>query len=220
MHKDRRGVDGARPGRNELNRARGRRRSPHKSAGQALVEFALVIPIFLVMLTGIIEFALALNSVLSINFATREAALIAAEAGNGDGADCVILAKVEASVGAPSNNGQISEVRIFKSDRNGAQLATNRYVRTGSMTCTFSTASVTVPYTLSGTENYPDTKRCNVLAGCPANAPLPSTTAVDHVGVQVNYTYFWHTPLRSFLDLSGTGYALVKSNSMRMEPVL
>jgi Flp pilus assembly protein TadG len=188
--------------------------------GQALVEFALVIPIFLVMLIGIIEFALALNSVLTINFATREAALVAAEAGNADGADCVILAKVEQSMGSPSNAAQISEVRVFKSDKNGVALATNRYVRSGSMSCTFSTTTVTVPYSLSGTENYPDTKRCNVLAGCAPNAPMPATTAVDHVGVSMTYTYVWHTPLKSLIDLNGTGYVLTKSNSMRMEPVL
>jgi Flp pilus assembly protein TadG len=206
-----------------MNRRKGwlrARARNHSSRGQGLVEFALVIPIFLVMLTGVIEFALALNSVLTINFATREAALVAAEAGNTDGADCVILARVEQSMSTPSNAGQISEVLVFKSDKNGAILATNRYVRSGTTTCIFLSENVTVPYTLSGTENYPDTKRCNILAGCAANAPMPATTAVDHVGVQVTYRYFPHTPLRSFLDMSGAGLALSKSNSMRMEPVL
>ena len=52
------------------------------SRGQSLVEFALVFPIFLLLLFGIIEFAFVFNAQLSLNYATRDAALIAAEAGN------------------------------------------------------------------------------------------------------------------------------------------
>ena len=37
--------------------------------GQSLVEFALVFPFFIVILFGVIEFAFALNAVLSIDFA-------------------------------------------------------------------------------------------------------------------------------------------------------
>jgi Flp pilus assembly protein TadG len=188
--------------------------------GQALVEFAMVVPVFLLMLVAVIEFSLALNAVLSVNFASREAALIAAEAGNADGADCAILAKVEEAITAPTDEGQITEVRIFKSNRVGQALATNRYTRGGSMTCPLGTGSVTVPYTLAGTEAYQDTKRCNILLGCPANPPLPATTSVDHIGVEIRYSYLWHTPLRAFLDLQGTGYSIVQSNAMRMEPVL
>jgi Flp pilus assembly protein TadG len=201
-----------------------RTRSPAirgRREGQALVEFSLVIPLFVVLLVGIIEFAFALNAVLSIGFATREAALIAAEAGNGDGADCMILSKIDASISAPSTDGKISNVLIFKADRNGNRLATNTYLRAGTMTCDFAGGvSVTVPYSLSGGENYPDTKRCNALAGCEANPPLPATGAVDLVGVEVRYEYSWRTPLASLLTLSGSGYTIVNSSSMRMEPIL
>lgn len=188
--------------------------------GQSVVEFALVVPLFVVLLVGIIEFAFALNAVLAVNFATREAALIAAEAGNGDGSDCVILKRIEDSVGAPADHAKITNVWIYKSDRNGNVLAKNTYNRSLSMTCLVSGVNVTVPYSLSGGENYEDVKRCNVLAGCPANAPLPATLAVDQIGVQVTYAYTWRTPLSALLGLTGTGYTIVKSNSMRMEPIL
>lgn len=191
--------------------------------GQSVVEFALVVPLFVLLLVGIIEFAFALNAVLAVNFATREAALIAAEAGNGAGSDCVILARIEDSVGAPADHANITSVKIFKSDRNGLQVgaAANTYVRGAvTTTCTVSGLPMIVPYTLAGGLNYEDTKRCNVLAGCPANAPLPATTAVDQIGVQVTYQYSWRTPLAGLLSLTGTGYTIVKSNSMRMEPIL
>jgi Flp pilus assembly protein TadG len=196
------------------------RRASLGARGQALVEFSLVITLFLVMLTAVIEFSLAFHSLLSISYASREASLIAAQAGNAQGADCAILASVETSISAPADDAAITEVRIYKADRNGNALATNRYVRSGSMTCTFHGGSLTVPYTLSGSAGYPETTRCNILAGCPANSPMPATTAVDNIGVEVRYTYPWHTPLRAFLGGSSTGLDLTKGNVMRMEPVL
>lgn len=192
-----------------------------RARGQTLVEFALVIPLFIVMLVGIIEFGFAMNAVLAVSFATREAALVAAEAGSADGADCMILTKVEESISAPSADGNINRVLIFKSDHNGARLATNTYVRTGSTTCTYSGGStLTVPYELSGAQNYEDVKRCSMLGGCDANPPLAATTTVDHVGVQVDYDYSWRTPLSSLIGLGGSGYTIIESNSMRMEPIL
>ncbi len=188
--------------------------------GQSVVEFALVVPLFVLLLVGIIEFAFALNSVLAVNFATREAALIAAEAGNADGSDCVILKRVDDSISAPSANQNITSILIYKADRHGAQVARNTYQRTGSTDCVVGGLTLTVPYTLIGGENYQDTKRCNVLAGCPANAPLPATTTVDQIGVEVRYVYTWRTPLSGLLGLTGTGYTIVEANTMRMEPVL
>ena len=87
-------------------------RRASRARGQSLVEFALVFPIFFVLLMSLIEFGLVFNALLSINFATRDASLIAAEAGNAVGADCIILKKVENSIGAPANKAQIQTVEI------------------------------------------------------------------------------------------------------------
>lgn len=192
-------------------------RARRARAGQGLVEFALVIPIFLVMLIAVIEFSLTLNALLSINFASREAALIAAEAGNGTGADCVILRKVESSVTAPARTANITQVRIYKSTQGGGVIGgkVNVYSRGGSMSCTFpDRTSMTVPYSLAGALGYPDSTRCNVVLGCAGSG------GVDHIGVEVSYVYSWQTPLASLLNLLGTGYTMVKGNAMRMEPVL
>lgn len=193
---------------------RARRRAERNSRGQSLVEFALVVPLFMVLLIGIIEFSFALNALLAINFATREAALIAAEAGNAAGADCVILTKVEEAISAPADDGNISEVRIFKADKNGNQLSANVYARSGSTTCTFAGGTtLTVPYSMVGGPGYAEAVRCNVLAGC-------GSGGVDTIGVRIDYQYSWRTPLSGLLSLSGSGYSLTKANSMRMEPIL
>lgn len=177
--------------------------------GQSLVEFALVFPLFILVLLATIEFAFALNGVLAVDFASRDAALAAAEAGNADGADCSILKAVDASVTAPADASNITEVDIFKSDANGKSLGpTNVYDVSGTAACTG------LPYHLVS-ETYVDTDRCNELAGC--NVPQAS---VDTIGVQITYMYGWKTPLHGLLPMAGSGYQIVRTNAMRMEPVL
>jgi Flp pilus assembly protein TadG len=79
-----------------------------QAEGQALVEFALVFPIFLVLLLATIEFAFALNAVLSANYSTRDASLIGAEAGTEPRADCKIIRHVLSGMTAPTEPARIS----------------------------------------------------------------------------------------------------------------
>jgi Flp pilus assembly protein TadG len=183
--------------------------------GQALVEFALVFPLFIVLLLGIIEFAFLFNALLSVNYAARDAALAAAEAGDGAGADCVILQSVDRSVGPPAVEGRIGTVEIYQATPNGAMIGSpTTYTRTGSTTCTFvDGTSVTVPYTRSS-NNYAEANRCNILGGCGVGHPT-----VDNVAVRVSYTHTWVTPLQNFLG-GGSGLTFDRSSVMRMEPIL
>ena len=190
-----------------MRRHRGRRRS----TGQSLVEFALVIPIFLLILVALVEFAFAFNALLAGDYASRDGALIAAEAGNGTGADCAVLKAVEADFRAPTNAAQIQKVEIFEATAAGAQTgAATVYTRTGSYTCTLpDLTSVTLPYTRSS-DGFPMANRCNLIAGC-SGQPL------DFVGVRVTYRHTWKT---AFGSTFGPYLTVVKANSMRMEPVL
>jgi len=225
-----------------------RRRDVHRRGpGQSLVEFALVIPIFLVTFMGVIEFGFLMNGQLAINYATRDSALIAAEAGNAGGsdqnglavaADCVILQKIEQDVTAPANPANITQVQIYWTDAYGNYLSTSGSTTTagsstqavdtwvpGSDTCTFTDGStLTVPFSLSGTANYPDNARCNDIGGTTETsglAPCPAGhTGLDTIAVQVTYHDTWRTPLHNFIGLLGNGWTLNQSNEMRMEPVL
>lgn len=203
-------------------------------SGQSLVEFSLVFPVFLVIFLAVIEFGFVLNAQLSINFATRDAALIAAEAGNAVGADCVILAKVDQDVTAPANVSQIQTVKIFWTNSVGdpldtsgnvttqgaASQAVNSYTRGGSTTCTFVDGSTkTVSYTLVGTARYPDVNRCNDLHGSSSGC-LTGHVSLDTVAVQVTYLDTWRTPLHNLIGPLGNGWTLGQTNEMRMEPVL
>ena len=181
-----------------------------------MVEFGLVLPIFIVLVIGLFEFALAFNANLAINFASREAALIAAESGNDAIADCRILQTIENSIDSPANASRINQVRIYRAGINGNELAANVYSRGGNIECEFwdgvETQEITVNYTLLG-EGYPVDSRCNQLEGC-------SGTPLDTVGVAIGYTHPWVTPLAELVTLNGSGFSFTASNAMRMEPVL
>jgi hypothetical protein len=155
---------------------------------------------------------------LSVDFATREAALAASEAGSQLNADCSILRAVERSVQPPADDRQLREVRIYKATANGTPASPLRemvYKRDGgSLSCPLpdGTAS-TLPYSLAGGTYTHDT-RCNTLAGCG-----PGSLSVDTIGVEATYVYRWHTPLPSLWPTGGTGYTMTQGNAMRMEPV-
>ena len=194
--------------------------------GQTLVELALVFPLFFVVLIAVIEFVFLLNANLSIGFASRDASLIAAEAGSNPGADCAILQAVEQDVGAPAGANNITSVTIYWADANGtikAPGASNVWTRTPltPTPCKLpSGAQITIPYSPPLFFGYPVATRCNITAGCPLSGGHPG---LDTIGVTVAFSYVWHTPIAAFSSISGTsgsGVSLSQSNAMRMEPIL
>ena len=193
----------------------GQGRRSRRSGGQSLVEFSLVFPFFIILLFSVIEFSFALNALLSVDFATREAALAAAEAGTQTHADCAILRAVERSIEPPTDDRRLTQVKIFKSNVNGQPLGPEmRYSRTGSLSCPLEDGTpATVPYTLQSGSYTPDV-RCNTLAGCG-----PGSLSVDTIGVEATYDYRWITPLPKLWPQSGAGYVMTNGNAMRMEPV-
>ncbi len=198
----------------------GRIRRRHRSRdGQSMVEFVLIFPIFIMIIIGLMEFSMSFNALLAINFASRDAALLAAEAAADAGADCIVLRSVESDVTAPASTSRINEVRIYWATDTGALMPgnpVNVYRRGGSTSCTLTNGStVTVPYALVGVAGYPTADRCTVLGGCGG-----SHDTVDTIGVSITYTHQWVTPLANIVSLGGTGFEFTHSNAMRMEPSL
>src|ERR1700687_68835 len=138
------------------------------------------------------EFGMFLNSRNSVEFASRDGSMLAAEGGNAAGTDCVVLDKVERDIVSPARNVRIQAVTIFWSDRNGDQIGSsaNVYTRTGTTTCNYGGGlSLTVPYTLT-TPSYLEGSRCDVLAGCGGSHP-----GLDTIGVKVTYQHHWITSI-------------------------
>lgn len=180
--------------------------------GQGIVEFAIVLPVLMLLIFGLIEWAFVMNTQASVNFASRDGAMLAAEGGNNAGTDCMVLARVERDLVAPALPPRIQNVQIYWSDRNGDPIgaAVNVYTRFGSITCDYADgSSLTVPYTLTG-PGYLEGSRCDILAGCGG-----SHTIVDTVGVRITYQHQWVSYIGQTIAPT---LILNKSTAIRIEP--
>jgi len=181
--------------------------------GQALVEFALVLPLLLLLILGVIEFSFVWNSRNTVQFASRDGSMLAAEGGSLVGTDCLVLKRIEGDVVSPARAIRIQQVLIYWSDKNGDQIGsyTNVYDRSGSTTCDVGGTPITVPYTLTS-GGYLEANRCDVLAGCGG-----AHTSLDTVGVRITYEHRWIT---SFVRLAGSGVTFAETTATRVEPQL
>ena len=179
------------------------RHGPGRSGatGQGLVEFALTLPIFVLLMMGVLEFGFLYNNILTVQYAARQGVSAAAQAGGVDGADCSILKAVERALTSPIEKTRVTSVKIFKSDANGDPIpgVANEYVRAGTLDCP---GDVTEPYTLVGSEGYPQADRHDALA-----------EGLDVVGVRIGYLYAGITPIGS-----GRTWPVSDGATLRMEP--
>ena len=74
-----------------------------KKRGQAIVEFALILPVFILLFFGIVEFGLVFHQYLVVTAASREGARVAALGGS----DAETLTMVNTSA-ASINSGQLT----------------------------------------------------------------------------------------------------------------
>ena len=185
-----------------MARRRGHSSLPRcRERGQSLVEFALVFPIFSMLLMGVIEFGFVYNNILTIQYASRQGVSAAAQIGGEDGADCGILKAVEAALQSPIDRSRVTSIDIYESDANGDPKPgrVNHYIRGGALDCP---GTATQPYTLSGSEGYPQADRKDSLAA-----------GLEVVGVHVAYLYRPLTPVAL-----GYTWNLSDGATLRMEP--
>lgn len=189
-----------------------RRRRRGRSAGQSLVEFALIAPVFFVMFFGIVEFALILTTLSGFNFASREGARWGSIVGNSD----------------PTADQQIIQAVISRSQSLpfGAPLTIDIYKSLPDGTCVGGTVG-----TVACTE---DQYQCSSKTSCASQtitnwAPsLRNDTllSADYLGVRVLYQYTFVT---SFLNYycnpgacttgnAGTHLNLSATSVQRIEP--
>jgi hypothetical protein len=216
-------------------RLAGQRRRRHRSRGQALVEFTLVIPIFLGVVVAICEFSFLFTSFISVSYASHDAAQVAATYGNTAGADCAILQRISSDITVPADPAKIKDVDIYwvntaTADASPVGGAESIYTWDGgSHSCTKPDGTVIqIPFPISSVQateaisgGYPETTRCNVNSGInclPTNGISHST--VDTIAVKIRYQYTWMTPFPGVIAGLGSGPMLTSINIMRLEPVL
>ncbi|HEY7737204.1 MAG TPA: TadE family protein [Candidatus Limnocylindrales bacterium] len=180
---------------------RARRNRGVGSAGQSLVEFAITLPLFVLVMMGLLEYGFLYNNLLTVQFASRQGASAAAQVGGEDGADCSVLKAVEFALTAPIDKARIVAVDIFQSDASGDPIPgrINRYARSGVLDCPGTDSQ---PYSLVGAEGYPQAERKDSLS-----------EGLDVVGVRIEYTYWGVTPIGS-----GRSWVVSDGATLRVEP--
>src|SRR5262249_21158776 len=112
---------------------------PRRDSGQGLVEFALVLPVFMLMLLIMFEFGFAYNHNMTLGLASREGARTGAALANGGATSCAagndpnkvdaqIVAGIQRILKSPGSDivmSDIGQVRIFKADSSGNQIGSN-----------------------------------------------------------------------------------------------
>ncbi|HYR94395.1 MAG TPA: TadE/TadG family type IV pilus assembly protein [Methylomirabilota bacterium] len=170
--------------------------------GQAVSEVALMLPLLLVLVFGVVELATALNRAMTIAAATREGARVAGALVNGGGTlgcasgqspnastvDPLVVAAVERVLtgsGAQITLVDVSAIRIYKATASGAETSgsVNQWV-----------------YALNGGpliagQNLDFVEQSNLWPACGRNNASPA----DSAGITVRYTYRGGTPLRYFI---------------------
>jgi hypothetical protein len=204
-----------------------RRRSER---GQSVVEFALLVPLLMVMVMGMIEMGFAISHNTAIVTATRQGSRVASQMVNGSpihkcsdataagiaGAatvDPLIIGAVEGALvspGSPTSLAQVQSIEIF--------LATDTGGVSGGNINTWIPAPGAGPI-LPGSP-APGTK----LDFKPSNSPWNATTrcgaaTAQNIGVRITYTYNFITPLGNLVaSFSSAKITMTDQTVMAMEP--
>ena len=175
-------------------------------AGQGLIEFALLLPVFALLLLGMLEFGLAFNHHLTIEYATREGARVGSALATGGRTNCLTggdiyqideqtLAAVQRilkSPGSPVNLANVAEIRTYRADSAGNQVSTQANIW---------------GYTPGAGPNIDPTGTDRLdfspqTPGWPVCSRLNGATP-DSIGVSISYTYAFTTPLGTLMSFFG-----------------
>jgi TadE-like protein len=219
-----------------VSRLRGHVRSGD-ARGQSLVEFTLIIPVFLLILFGMIEFGFVFTHDLTVEYATREGARAGSALDNGGGTlgcgagqspnwttvDPLVIAAVERVLQSPGSQiviSHVSQIVIYSADNSGQPIAGTSDV------WTYSPGAGPIPQGSTNHLNFVDSKYDPVPANntdawkaCSRSNASPN---IDSIGVSLTYTYTFQTPLASiarFFGGAGSGtLTLTDKTVMQLNP--
>jgi Flp pilus assembly protein TadG len=169
-----------------------------------MVEFAILIPVFMILLLGMVEFGFLFANHQGIEYATREGARTGSALGNGQAGqnglpvattcttiDNQVIAAVQRVItgkGSLININNVTQIRIFGADTNGTPITGEINVWTPGTGPMVDGLALKFKWT-SGSWN-----------ACTRNA---GGLTPDAVGVDLAYTYKMVTPLGSLLKWAG-----------------
>jgi hypothetical protein len=176
------------------------RRDRRRERGQSLVEFAILVPLFTMLLLGLLEFGFAFDHHLTLEYATREGARAGAALANGGklGANCAdvdnyVVEAVERVLGSPGspvqNLDDIRQIRIFKATSTGTESGP---------------VNVWEPGTTAGWDLHFKYNSAKSSYWDPC-ARSNKSSAPDSIGISLVYRYHAVTPLAGVMQFFGGG---------------
>ena len=156
-------------------------------SGATMLEFAIAVPVVVLLVVGLIEFGFGFLDSQAVAGATREGARVGAIFATDPDADGFILAAVGDSLSDMRGGSELQEVWIYSSDETGAILdeanLTNKYVPDGGggWDCLDATACLWDP----------DTRRAEL-------SNVIGTVNRDYLGVRVIFDHEWVTGFLPF----------------------
>ncbi len=164
--------------------------------GASLVEMAIVMPVLLMILIGIMELGVAFKDVLGASQAVREGVRVAAFSGDSINADCQVIEGLAPYLSASVDS--LDRVEIYRATPSGNQIPgqTNIY--------TFTTGEITECDDWTATVQWNSTAR-QVSVG---------SGALDIIGVRVILEHEW---ISQFPPFSGS-FDINETAIGRMEP--
>ena len=184
--------------------------------GQGLVEFALILPVFLLILLGMIEFGFIFTHDLTVEYATREGARAGSALDNGGGTlgcgvgqspnwqtvDPLVIAAVERVLASPGSQvvvPSVSKIVIYK-----ANPATGANDQGMQDVWTYSAGAGPIP---SGGTQHLDFVDSSYPNGdsWQACSRTNATPNINSIVVSLTYTYHFQTPLAAVESFFGGG---------------
>jgi len=179
--------------------------------GQALVELAIILPLLMILLLGLLEFGLIFSHYQGLEYATREGARTGSALSNGahgqagsggcasiDAQTVAAVQRVLVGKGSLIQLQYVTQIRIWKSDAAGNPVS-------GSINVWTNTGLNSGP-TVDGAKLSFTGPVTPPWAACTRNAtgsPFANPPTIDVLGVDLTYNYHLATPLGSLLKWAG-----------------
>ncbi len=179
--------------------------------GQSLVEFALVVPVFLSLLFGALELGMLYKTRAAFQEAAQQAVRVDAAAGNATSADAQALAQLQSTL-PDENLTAITTVTIFKATASGVPVTPP-----ASTDYSYSVAQKAfVCKTANTPSTAPQGQPCN---GEPYWDPLTRNTQaggaspLDYIGIKISYDYRSVTGLLPLMHFTQTATAMIEPDT-------
>lgn len=177
----------------------------NRERGANLVEFALVVPIVLLVVIGILEVGVAFRDLLTVSNAAKEGVRVVAAMGDDPMSDCVVLTKTSSALASSVSLSNLLTIEIFRANADGSQSSDKNVY--------------TLPIGADPTdctEWSPNPVDVDSLTWNPLlrNVKIGPDDELDIAGVRVTYTHNWITGFPPFVN----SFIVDQATVSRLEP--